>query len=162
MSDVMEIEQIVETKPKKMPMSTSLDKESIREAYEDVRSDLTENDWCVFKYDGARIIHMQSGTDFDEFKGQFTDSERAFGYLRVQMGDEMSKRRKFLLLTWIGPNVGVLQRAKMSTDKAVIKDVINNFAVELQAESQAELDIDLFRDALNRAGGANYGTGIRN
>lgn len=106
-------------------MSTSLDKESIREAYEDVRSDLTESDWCVFKYDGARIIHTGSGTDFDEFKSQFTDSERAFGYLRVQMGDEMSKRRKFLLLTWIGPNVGVLQRAKMSTDKAIIKDVIN-------------------------------------
>uniref|UniRef100_A0A1B0DI50 Coactosin-like protein n=2 Tax=Phlebotomus papatasi TaxID=29031 RepID=A0A1B0DI50_PHLPP len=78
------------------------------------------------------------------------------------MGDEMSKRRKFLLLTWIGPNVGVLQRAKMSTDKAIIKDVINNFAVELQAESQSDLDLDLFRDALNRAGGANYGTGIRN
>uniref|UniRef100_A0A6B2E801 Coactosin-like protein n=1 Tax=Phlebotomus kandelakii TaxID=1109342 RepID=A0A6B2E801_9DIPT len=162
MSDVMEIEQIVETKPKKMPMSTSLDKESIREAYEDVRSDLSENDWCVFKYDGARIIHTASGTDFEDFKSLFTDSERAFGYLRVQMGDEMSKRRKFLLLTWIGPNVGVLQRAKMSTDKAVIKDVITNFAVELQAESQSELDENLFRDALNRAGGANYGTGVRN
>jgi len=41
------------------------------------------------------------------------------------MGDEMSKRRKFLFLTWIGPSVGVIQRAKMSTDKAIIKDVIN-------------------------------------
>lgn len=41
------------------------------------------------------------------------------------MGDEMSKRRKFLFLTWIGSDVSVLQRAKMSTDKAIIKDVIN-------------------------------------
>lgn len=36
-----------------------------------------------------------------------------------------------------------------------------NFAVELQLESQTEIDIDQFKDALNRAGGANYGTGIR-
>lgn len=46
-------------------------------------------------------------------------------FFRIQMGDEMSKRRKFLFLTWIGPEVGVIQRAKMSTDKAIIKDVIN-------------------------------------
>lgn len=100
------------------------------------------------------------------------------------MGDEMSKRRKFLFLTWIGPEVSVIQRAKMSTDKAIMKDVINvsykkgfystfritnlirplfpkNFAVELQAETQVDLDLDIFMDALNRAGGANYGTGIR-
>lgn len=36
-----------------------------------------------------------------------------------------------------------------------------NFAVELQAESQLDLDLTLFTDALSRAGGANYGTGVR-
>lgn len=41
------------------------------------------------------------------------------------MGDEMSKRRKFLFLTWIGNEVSVIQRAKMSTDKAIMKDVCN-------------------------------------
>ena len=53
------------------------------------------------------------------------DDERAFGYLRLQTGDEMSKRQKFLLVTWIGPSVSVLKRAKMSTDKSVIKSVIS-------------------------------------
>ena len=36
-----------------------------------------------------------------------------------------------------------------------------SFAVELQAESEGDLNYDSFSDALNRAGGANYGTGIR-
>jgi hypothetical protein len=40
------------------------------------------------------------------------------------MGDEMSKRQKFLFLTWVGPSVGVIKRAKMSTDKAMVKDII--------------------------------------
>ena len=36
----------------------------------------------------------------------------------------MSKRAKFVLVTWIGPSVSIMKKAKMSTDKAVIKDVI--------------------------------------
>ena len=41
-----------------------------------------------------------------------------------QTGDEMSKRAKFVLVTWVGPNVSVMKKAKMSTDKALMKDVI--------------------------------------
>lgn len=108
-----------------MPQATSLDKDAIREAYEDVRSDLTDTEWAVFKFDGPQIIVHERGQCFEEFRQQFGDSERAFGYIRIQMGDEMSKRKKFIFLTWIGQEVGVIQRAKMSTDKAIIKDVLN-------------------------------------
>lgn len=38
---------------------------------------------------------------------------------------------------------------------------LQNFAVELQLETLSEFEMDLFRDALIRAGGANYGTGVR-
>ncbi|KAL5276402.1 COTL1 family protein [Megaselia abdita] len=171
MSDAVEFEQMVELespiienniKPlRKLPMATSLDKEAIRDAYEDVRSDLSETEWAVFKFDGPRIIVASTGTCFETFKNSFNDNERAFGYIRIQMGDEMSKRKKFVFLTWIGQEVGVLQRAKMSTDKAIIKDVLNNFAVELQAGTDGDVDLEIFREALVRAGGANYGTGIR-
>ena len=36
----------------------------------------------------------------------------------------MSKRQKFLFLTWIGKQVGVMKKAKMSTDKALVKNII--------------------------------------
>lgn len=36
----------------------------------------------------------------------------------------MSKRAKFTLITWIGENIGGLQRAKISTDKAMVKEVV--------------------------------------
>ena len=52
------------------------------------------------------------------------DDERQFGFVRVMMGDEMSKRAKFVLITWIGANVSALKRAKVSTDKTVVKAVI--------------------------------------
>jgi Cofilin/tropomyosin-type actin-binding protein len=85
-----------------MPMATSLDKELIREAYEDVRSNMTQTEWAIFKFESKEIICAAKGTGFDEFRANFSDSERAFGYIRIQMGDEMSKRSKFLFITWIG------------------------------------------------------------
>ena len=41
-----------------------------------------------------------------------------------QTGDEMSKRSKFVMVTWVGSNVSVMKKAKMSTDKALMKDII--------------------------------------
>ncbi|XP_067640582.1 coactosin-like protein isoform X3 [Eurosta solidaginis] len=150
----------VEDQPRKMLAATELDKDAIREAYEDVRSDQTDTDWAVFKFQGSTITCTARGQGFADFREQFGDNDRAFGYIRIQMGDEMSKRLKFVFLTWIGQYVGVLPRAKMSTDKALVREVLSNFAVELYAGVDDELDIELFRDALERAGGANYGTGV--
>ena len=41
-----------------------------------------------------------------------------------QTGDEMSKRAKFVFVTLVGPSVSVMKKAKMSTDKALMKDII--------------------------------------
>jgi len=157
----IEYDQLVQNGPKKVAMATSLDADAIREAYEDVRADSSETQWAVFKFDGQRIVCAGKGDVFDKFKEHFGENERAFGYIRLQTGDEMSKRQKFLFVTWVGPAVSVIQRAKMSTDKSMIKDIIKNFAVELQLETLMDFDLMHFTEALNKAGGANYGTGVR-
>jgi len=155
-------EKISETNgPKKVAMCTSMDTETVRGAYDDVRADNSETQWAVFKFEGPRIICSLKGTSFEEFREQFSETERAFGYIRLQTGDELSKRQKFLFVTWVGPGVSVIQRAKMSTDKSIIKNIISNFAVELQLESLSEFDLPFFIESLNKASGANYGTGIR-
>jgi hypothetical protein len=52
------------------------------------------------------------------------DDERVYGFVRIETGDELSKRAKFVLVSWVGSNVGALKKAKMSTDKAFVKEVI--------------------------------------
>ena len=95
----------------------------------------------VLKYDGKVIVEGGSGTDYAEFLEQlegkqkasqkaliylfflFADGERVYGYVRFETGDEMSRRAKFAFITWIGPSVGALKKAKVSTDKAFVKAV---------------------------------------
>ncbi|XP_008309627.1 coactosin-like protein [Cynoglossus semilaevis] len=137
-------------------MATQIDKEAVREAYNDVRDDNTETNWAVFKYEGTMIVPAGQGTDFEDFKKMCTDDARLFCFLRFTTGDAMSKRAKFTLITWIGDSISGLQRAKISTDKSLVKDIVQNFAKEIVISDPKELDEDYIREELRKAGGANY------
>ncbi|XP_018428893.1 PREDICTED: coactosin-like protein [Nanorana parkeri] len=84
------------------------------------------------------------------------DDVRLFAYIRVTTGDALSKRVKFALITWIGENVGGLQRAKTGTDKTLVKDIVQNFAKELVITDRKDLAEDYIKSELKKAGGANY------
>jgi len=142
-------------------MASAVDKEGLRDAYQDVRADTSDTNWALFRYKGAQIIHDTSGTNIEELKQMLSDDDRAFAFVRVLAGDEMSKRKKFVLLTWVGSAVSTLKRARVSIDKALVKSIIQNFAVELQIETPDELTDEFLRSAVDKVGGANYGTGMR-
>jgi len=148
---------------RKHNMSTAVDKDAIRQAYEDVRSDTSEEtEWAVFKFDGGnRLGVTATGKEFGDFKNHFENDDRGFGYIRIKTGDELSKRAKFVLVTWVGQNVSVMKKAKMSTDKALLKDIIQNMSVELQLENHGEFSADHFKMQVDKASGARYGTGVR-
>jgi len=84
-------------KPRKHNMATAVDKEAIRQAYDDVRNDNSDIEWAVFKFEGNNLNVAATGKDFQDFKSAFTNDDRGFGYIRIGTGDEMSKRAKFVL-----------------------------------------------------------------
>uniref|UniRef100_A0A1A8EGV5 Coactosin-like protein n=1 Tax=Nothobranchius kadleci TaxID=1051664 RepID=A0A1A8EGV5_NOTKA len=137
-------------------MATQIDKEACREAYNDVRDDATETSWAAFVYEGSTIVPAATGTDYEEFKKLCKDDTRLFGFVRFTTGDAMSKRAKFTFLTWIGEDITGLQRAKISTDKTLVKDVVQNFAKEFVISDSRELDQEFLCKELRKAGGANY------
>lgn len=141
--------------------TTVIDKDAVRSAYDDVRNDSTSTAWAVLRYEDQRIVLQSTGSDYDEFKSCFNEDERLYGFIRIDTGDELSKRVKFVLITWVGANVGALKRAKMSIDKSIVKTVITNFAVEVMATDQDQLEQVSLEEAVKKAGGANYGTGVR-
>jgi len=150
-----------EFKPKKHNMATAVDKEAIKEAYNEVMADKNGVEWAAFTFTDNKLGVTATGEDFESFKTHFGPDDRGFGYIKIMTGDEMSKRSKFVFLTWVGPNVSVMKKAKMSTDKALMKEIIQNLSVELQIENANEFSMDHFKAEVDKAGGARYGTGVR-
>jgi hypothetical protein len=56
-------------------MSTTCDKEAIREAYNTVRDDKSEINWAVFKYEGNLITVASTGVDYNDFLNSFDGIE---------------------------------------------------------------------------------------
>merc|ERR1712125_207308 len=122
---------------------------AIVEAYDDVRNDDTETDWCAIGYtDGDSLSLLGSGTGgVNGAREHFADDAVVYAYLRLTTGDEESKRAKFVLFTWVGPDVKVLRKAKVSVHKADVKR---------QASDEDGLDEEKLKDTVVKAGGANY------
>ncbi|XP_068117028.1 coactosin-like protein [Hyperolius riggenbachi] len=137
-------------------MATKIDKEPCREAYNLVRDDTNGISWATFIYDGSTIVPGEQGSEYEEFVRTCSDNVRQFAYIRFTTGDAMSKRTKFALLTWIGENVGGLQRAKIGTDKSLVKDVVQSFAKEMVITDHKDLEEENIKSELKKAGGANY------
>lgn len=149
------------TNPIKHNLATRVDKAAIMEAYNDVMADNNNIEWAAFTFSDNKLGVAAKGVDFAEFKSHFGADERGFGYIKITTGDEMSKRSKFVFCTWVGPNVSVMKKAKMSTDKALLKDIVTNLSVELLVESAGEFTLEHFKTEVDKAGGARYGTGVR-
>ncbi|XP_014676618.1 PREDICTED: coactosin-like protein isoform X1 [Priapulus caudatus] len=117
-------------------MATIVDKENVIQAYDAVRDVNTDITWAVFKYDNNYLVCGGVGNDFDEMKSHFTDDDRLFAYVCVEVGDSYAQHcSKFVLLTWFGPQVSVIQRARMSTDKGLLKEIVLIFSKELHIET---------------------------
>lgn len=116
-----------------------------------------------FVYNGNEISTGKTGTGgLNELAEEFKDNEKSYAYLRVVAGDEESKRAKFVFISWCGPEVKALAKAKQSVEKASVKDILRSYAVEIHYTDKEEVNEDRLMKQVVAAGGANYGTGSRN
>ena len=89
------------------PPSDILSDPDIAQAYEDVRSDKSETNWMVLKYESAmkdnlKLAQTGSGT-IEEMTESLGDDEAAYAYVRMRLGnDEFSERVKFVFVVWAG------------------------------------------------------------
>ena len=131
---------------------------ALNDAYEKIRSDTDPMTWVKVVYEGGNKLGV-GGTgegDLSEVQQQFGPEECAYAYVRVTVGDEESRRAKFLLLTWGGENAKPMQKAKMSVHKANVKSVFREFGVEIQGGEAADLDPDAVLKVVIKSMGANY------
>eukprot|EP01137_Pigoraptor_chileana_P002865 Opistho-2@2397 len=138
----------------------TVDRESVQSAYDDVRNDNSATSWAVFTYSSTNNISTAAtGSDYEELLTYLKDDERVYAFVRIETGDELSKRAKFAFIAWIGDGVNPLRKAKVSTDKAFVKQIVQSFACEILASDKNELKFADVKAKVVKAGGANYGTG---
>eukprot|EP01121_Diplochlamys_sp_Union-15-3_P016734 TRINITY_DN574_c0_g3_i2.p1 TRINITY_DN574_c0_g3~~TRINITY_DN574_c0_g3_i2.p1 ORF type:complete len:165 (-),score=43.44 TRINITY_DN574_c0_g3_i2:124-555(-) len=135
--------------------------EDIAHAYSNVRSDKDPTNWLFLHYsDNNKLALGATGNGgLSELVSHFKPDERAYGYLRVITGDDLSARAKFVFIAWVGEKVSPLKKARVSTDKAFVKELIKDFAVEIHATDLADLHESDVVTKVVKAGGAHYGDG---
>ncbi|KNE63357.1 hypothetical protein AMAG_08494 [Allomyces macrogynus ATCC 38327] len=132
----------------------------ISATYEEVRNDKLDTNWLYLSYeDGTDKLQVagKGKGGLTEFVTKLKDDQAGFGYVRVTVGnDQLSQRAKFVLVSWCGPNVKVMRKAKLSVHIAEVKQTLPVFAVEIQTSTLADLKEDAVITKLKKAMGANY------
>jgi len=133
----------------------------IDEAYLDVRSDKSDTNWLLLDYESDRSDKLQltqTGTGgLSELREALDKSKASFAYARVTYSnDKESKREKFILVVWIGPQCKVMRKAKISVHAADVKSILRVYSIEVAARERDDLNEDPIVVRLRKAGGASY------
>ncbi|ORX39713.1 hypothetical protein BD324DRAFT_678818 [Kockovaella imperatae] len=133
----------------------------IAEAYENVRSNSDETTWMILDYESDKsdtLTLTSTGTgNLEEFASKLEPGHASFGYIRVTYkNDDHSSREKFCLVIWIGEQVKVMRRAKVSVHTADVKRVLKAYSIEVSASTKGDLQEKDIVSRLRKAGGANY------
>ncbi|EAL45540.1 actin binding protein family protein [Entamoeba histolytica HM-1:IMSS-B] len=103
------------------------------------------------------VVDAKGKGGLEEVKAALKEDALQFAYYRTISGDEESKRVKFVFISWAGEGIKKPKlRAVMSILKGDVKNVINNFHIELHATSLDDLVEDEIAAKIKKAGGADY------
>ena len=71
---------------------------------------ISDTEWAVMKYTDNNLTVAGKGKGFESFRKSFGNDDRGYGYIRIMGGDELSKRPKFIFVTWCGESVPAMQK----------------------------------------------------
>lgn len=143
---------------------SGLDSPDILAAYDDVRADKNPTNWLLLSYAGAvgeKLKLAGTGTGgLPELAAQLDDGQAQYGYVRVEYAnDSESKRVKFALVVWIGPETKIMRKARAGFTAAAVRQVLSHHSIQVDATDRGDLDEKEIVPRLRRAGGADYNGG---
>jgi len=132
--------------------------EDANAALQDVRNDASATDWVLFGHSntGKDIICLlgTGSGGLSEMEQHFTDDDIVYGVLGVVVedgGESDYSTRKYIFISWVGPKVKPLTKARSSQHRVALYKHSKNFLqlhAELQALSKEEISLDLVKQKL--------------
>jgi len=145
-------------------MALNIDDPSLKDSFKEVTEVKSEKNWLLYVVDGKDLKLSGTGTGgLEELKTKFDQSKVYFGVLKV-VGKDIRKnveslRNKLVFFTFIGNDVSVTQRAKVSVMRADVEKIINSYAIRLDVDgSLSSLSTEHIMKELLRSGGAHMPT----
>jgi hypothetical protein len=124
-----------------------------------VRSDSDSTNWVLYRFDGAKknIHYHSSGSGgYSEFVQEVADDLVMFGLLRYDLADDSKdggfRPTKFVFVTWIGPDVNALVRAKANAETKRVAREMSPYHIAHTAENFEDLDPALIVNKLKSVG----------
>ena len=115
--------------------------------------------WMLLNFvDKKKLQVLSKGKGgLSELKEQLKDDEVMFAILRVGAEDRKealtSIRQKFMMITWIGPNVGIMKKAKVGPQREELINMLPGLQFFLGASELEEVDMTHLAARLLAAGG---------
>jgi hypothetical protein len=148
-------------KPAAAPGSASvvqfIDEDKIKAALKAVRSDKDDTDWLLLSYDApnsTKIVLQATGDGgIEELISKLSPSEVQYGLYRTTDTVDNTVAVKFVLILWVGEDVPVIRKARITTHKGELTAFIRQYHVDCSCSNHNEINEDIVRDLVQRASG---------
>uniref|UniRef100_A0A8H7K400 ADF-H domain-containing protein n=1 Tax=Bionectria ochroleuca TaxID=29856 RepID=A0A8H7K400_BIOOC len=137
--------------------------QEIQRALESVQNNDNPDGWFLLSSAGDRssrlVLFAEGKNGLDELKDKLVDNQVLYGYQRIEYNnDTESKRVKFVVIVWIGPEVKVMRRARVSVEKGGVIEKLGPHAT-VDASDRGDIVRDDLVKQLRKNGGADYNGG---
>lgn len=140
-------------------MTSTIERKKIEDARNYVRDISNETQvWALVSVMGDKLKLARKGKEYHELMQYLLDTDMAFAYVKIIMGDDVSKRDKFVLISWVGSEVSSVKKGRMLVPRNEIDTIFDQRAKVIEASDVSELAIENVKELLVKAGGADYGT----
>jgi len=125
-----------------------------------VRSNADELAWVIFKYqpnsDNLLSVLGNGYGGLEEFRDNFDENERLYGLLRLVDIYDGHTTIKFVFVTWAGAKVSVMRKARMTTHKGSIVNLIGQAHITLDASEKSDIsDQEVLQRVSDASGSGN-------
>ena len=140
-------------------MSADHELKKIKDARDYVRDIANDTQvWALVGVFKDKLKFSKKGRDYEELLGNLGPEDMAFAYAKIVMGDEVSRREKFILISWVGSQVSAVKRARMMVSRCEVDQLFDQRAKVVEASDLSELALSVIKQSLVKAGGADYGS----
>ena len=141
-------------------MTTPSELKRIEQARDYVRdAHNTSQVWALMTVTSdSKLKLARKGKEYEELFQYLGDDDMCFVYIKIITGDEVSRREKFVVITWAGPGISAVKKGKMLLPRSEIDKIFEQRAKVIEATDLLELDYEKVKEILVKSGGADYGS----